>query len=103
MRIRVAKGDISIDGTLRSDTLMDVCDTVRREHQRAMMRRRYFLRQGLAKALLYAGAGPPSYSADGLVRVASTTTPRREYGIWLAPRPPELDDFHAAHAGRQAP
>jgi hypothetical protein len=103
MRIRVAGRDVLSDGTLRTDTLEDVCAAVRREHQRATMWRRYFLRQSLAKALLHTGAGTPSYSGDGLVRTTSAPPQQRPYGIWLAPRPPELADFHAAHASRHAP
>ncbi len=94
---------VSVDsaGRLRENDLERVCRRVQHEHTRALVRRRYFLQQAAARALLWAGAAPPSYGAGGPLRTGSSVPPRRGYSIWLTPRPAELSDFHGAHAGRQ--
>ena len=95
---------VSVDsaGCLLAGDLDRVCRRVQREHQKAILRRRYFLRQAVARALLWAGAATPSYGAGGPVRTGSGVPPWRGYSIWLTPRPAELSDFHASHASRQA-
>lgn len=100
MRVRIVAKDILPNGTLERQELDGVCARLQREHQRSIVRRRYFLRQSFAKALLHVHAGAPSYGADGMVRTASTAPPGRDYGVWLSARPPELSDFHAVHASR---
>jgi hypothetical protein len=68
---------VSVDSTgcLLAGDLDRVCRRVQREHQKAILRRRYFLRQAVARALLWAGAATPSYGAGGPVRTGSGVLP----------------------------
>jgi hypothetical protein len=89
-------------GRLSKNDLNRICRRVQQEHQKALVRRRYFLRQAVIHALLSAGAARPACSVGGPVRTSSASSPRRDYAIWMTPRPAELSDFHAAHVSRQA-
>lgn len=84
---------------------------VRRRHDAAILRRRQNMRTQMLAELakrrdLAVARGEPNVPdfrerADGLLAVESKR--KTAYAVWLTPRPPELPDFHATHAGCQFP
>jgi hypothetical protein len=74
---------------------------VRRRHDAALLNRRQNLRNQMLTELGRNGARTAEMRADGLLAV--TSKKNTQYVVWITPRPPELPDFHAAHAGCQFP
>lgn len=88
-------------GALEESVRDKVVDEVRVRHDAAILRRRLDLRTQMLTELGRAGALDLAMRADGLIVAKSkTSTP---YAIWITPRPPELQDFHATHSACQFP
>ena len=82
-------------------TLANVIDRVKREHDRALVRRRRVLRNSLEDALLLQGVSSYSYDQHGILHVSRPGN--QEYRVWVTPRPPEIEDFHLTQLRCQAP
>ncbi len=68
-------------------------------HDRALFRRRRFVRDNVESALRGAGLNPSPVRADGLMIVNTAA----QYALWLTTRPPELADFRTTWAKVQPP
>jgi hypothetical protein len=86
---------------LQPASLDAIIDRVRREHDRALVRRRQILRESLEGALLEQGLVQPYLTPAGGMRVQSHGG--QEYLVWLTPRPPELPDFYSVHGQAASP
>jgi len=100
IRRRLAPDDFneksfSAAATLEPEVLDEVVERVKREHGRALVRRRQVLRSSFDAALLLAGVSGHTFDEFGILHVARPGD--GEYRVWLTPRPPELMDFHATH------
>ena len=94
-------GAFSAAAVLEPAALQDVIERVKREHDRAIVRRRRVLRTSFEDALLLAGVSDYSFDDHGILHVARPGS--CEYRVWLTPRPPELTDFHTTHLRCQTP
>lgn len=83
-------------GCLTDQTLDDVVARIKRTHDQAIFRRRYFLRDTMEVALRSAGVTKASLHTNGLL-VAEAVDNANLYSIWMTTRPPEFADFHTAH------
>jgi len=106
VRGRLDTGDFtgeafSATAVLEPAVLAGIIDRVKREHDRALMRRRRVLRTSFADALLLEGVTDHYFDEYGILHVARPGP--REYRVWLTPRPPELEDFHTTHLHSQVP
>lgn len=84
---------------LQPAALASVIDRVKREHDRALLRRRRVLRTSLDYALRLEGVTDHHFDEYGVLHVARPGP--KEYRIWLTPRPPELEDFYTTHRHSQ--
>jgi hypothetical protein len=96
-----AGGAFSAVAALAPAALAAVVDRVKREHDRAFVRRRRVLRTSFEDALLLEGVGDYSFDPYGILHVDLPGT--GEYRVWLTPRPPELEDFHTTSLHSRAP
>lgn len=78
--------------TLKKDVLEDVLLQLKMVHDRALLRRRRYLRDVMRAALKNAGVFNPDYNEAGMLVVDGATGNR--YSVWMTTRPPELPDFH---------
>ena len=88
-------GVFSAAAIFKPAALEEVVERVKREHGRALVRRRQLLRTSFDDALLLAGVTGHSFDEYGILHVVRPGA--REYRVWLTPRPPELMDFHTTH------
>jgi hypothetical protein len=102
VRHRLAKSDFAgaVGGRLAPPALERLVARVRREHDRALLRRRIALEQSFEQAVRNAGGPPPVRGPNGAYRVSH---PAKEYLTWLTVRPPDLPDFHYVHGAAQKP
>jgi hypothetical protein len=96
-----AGGAFSVAAVLEPAALNEVVERVKREHDRALVRRRRVLRTSFEDALLLAGVSGHSFDEFGILHVVRPGS--GEYRVWLTPRPPGLEDFHATHVHCQSP
>jgi TIR domain-containing protein len=106
VRQRLADGDFaggafSATAELGPAALAGVVERVKREHDRALVRRRRVLRASFEGALRLAGVSGHSFDEYGILHVARPGS--GEYRVWLTPRPPDLEDFHTTHLHCQPP
>jgi hypothetical protein len=94
-------GAFSATAVLEPTPLADLIERVKREHDRALVRRRRVLRTSFQDALLLEGAPDHHFDEYGILHVARPGV--GEYRVWLTPRPPDLEDFHITHLHCQAP
>jgi hypothetical protein len=94
-------GAFSAIATLEPAALEGIIDRVKREHDRALVRRRRVLRTSFEDALLLMGVTNHHFDEYGILHVAQPGS--REYRVWLTPRPPELEDFHTTQLHSQVP
>jgi len=83
-------------GRLTRDAIDDVVARIKWTHDRAIFRRRHYLRDTMAAALRSAGVQPNPVNPDGLL-VAHAVRNTNLYSIWLTSRPPEVGDFHLTY------
>jgi hypothetical protein len=100
LRHRLSATDLETDHSIKLAALGAVRAFVRSEHDRAILRRRIMLEQSFEQSIVQAGGAAPERHADGSFSVAA---PSRRYQTWLTPRPPELPDYHRAHAATSPP
>lgn len=100
LRHWLARTQWKADGTIIDPALQTIRGFVRREHDRAILRRRVALEQSFEQAVLRAGGSSPDRHPDGSFGVAGAG---RHYLAWLSPRPPELTDYHRAHGATHPP
>lgn len=100
-RVFLRSTDFKASGELTAAAVRRVVQRVKREHSRALLRRRQSLRNALLQALLREGAPPPRLGSDGILSVKPQGTSPRQYSVWTTARPAELEDFHllASHNG----
>jgi TIR domain-containing protein len=96
-----AGGAFSAKTILEPAALAAVVDRIKREHDRALVRRRRVLRTSFEAALQLAGVSDYSFDESGILHVSRPGP--KEYRVWLTPRPPELEDFHTTHLHSQVP
>ncbi|MFL6261644.1 MAG: toll/interleukin-1 receptor domain-containing protein [Thermoanaerobaculia bacterium] len=106
VRQRLADGDFeggafAATVVLQDVALADVIERVKREHDRALVRRRRVLRTSFEAALLLEGVSSYSFDEHGILHVSRPGP--KEYRVWLTPRPPELEDFYITHLRCQPP
>jgi hypothetical protein len=87
-------GSFSSGATLKVGSLATVVQTVKSEHDRALIRRRQILRDSFVGALRRVGLRAEPFEATGALRVQSGN---KDYMVWLTPRPADLADFHHVH------
>lgn len=78
-----------------------VVTEIKRVHDRALFRRRRYLRDSMTAALASLGMMADTLRDDGFLEVSGGQGSR--YIVWLTPRPPELVDFYTTHPRTQAP
>lgn len=100
LRLSLYGSEITPHGEIADAALVQVRAFIRSQHDRALLRRRILLEQSFEQAVIQAGGSPPQRYADGSFRIAATT---KAYQAWLAPRPPELSDYHRAHGATLSP
>lgn len=83
-------------GRLKPTTLDPVVARVKWTHDRAIFRRRHYLRDTMIRSLRAAGVLNPSLELNGLL-VAKAVDNSNRYSIWMTTRPPELGDFHTTY------
>ncbi|WP_395641438.1 toll/interleukin-1 receptor domain-containing protein [Rudaea sp.] len=81
---------------LAASKLSEVVSLVRREHDRAIVRRRKILEATLEGAILGAGGSRPIPVGSGTVQI-NAGTGSKTYIVSVTPRPPDLPDFHRVH------
>jgi hypothetical protein len=86
-------------GPLTDEKLREVVAFAKSIHDRAVFRRRRFLRGNIAAALQKAGLNPDPVRSDGLMMVKG----KLDYALWITTRPPELADFRTPHARVRPP
>jgi hypothetical protein len=87
------------DSVLKPSVLADVVERIKREHDRALVRRRRVLRDSITKALEWEKCYNHHFDEYGVLHVTSAL----KYRVWVTPWPPELMDFHTTHCHCQAP
>ncbi len=108
LRMRLHPGDfttMALDRTseLISAKLEAVVALVRREHDRAIVRRRQMLQLSLTGAVLQAGGAPPTQVGHGALEITAANGGGKRYIVALTPRPPDLPDFHQLHGQATKP
>jgi hypothetical protein len=88
-------------GELTDEARDQVVAEIKRVHDRALFRRRRYLRDAMTAALASFGLTPGTATDDGFIEVSGKEGTR--YLVWLTPRPPELVDFYTTHPRTQAP
>ena len=83
-------------GKLTRTALDAVVSRVKWTHDRAIFRRRHYLRDTMETALRASGVQNASLRPDGLL-VAHAVDNANLYSVWMTTRPPEFSDFHVAH------
>lgn len=73
--------------------LARVVDRIKREHGRALLYQRQYLRDSMQDALTLENISGAMLGADGLLRVHSPGPRARPYALWLTIRCPALPDF----------
>lgn len=101
LRSDFAGGKFSATAILEPAVLQEVVERVKREHDRALVRRRRLLRTSFEDALRLEGVTDHHFDEYGILHVARPGP--KEYRIWLTPRPPELEDFHTTHLHSRVP
>ena len=106
VRERLGDGDFtggafSASAVLEPAVLANVIERVKREHDRALVKRRRVLRTSFQGALLLEGVSDHYFDEQGILHVSRPGV--GEYRVWLTPRPPDLEDFHLTHLHCQAP
>jgi hypothetical protein len=84
----------------RPSPCAELVQQIRDEHDRALLNRRYDMRQDITRFLVAAKAAAFQWRADGLLTVSSQN---HNYAVWLMSRPAELPDFHVTYGGSQTP
>jgi hypothetical protein len=88
-------------GELTDEARDRVVTEIKRIHDRALFRRRRYLRDSMTAALAGIGLAAGTSRDDGFIEVSGSKGTR--YLVWLTPRPPELVDFYTTHPRAQAP
>jgi hypothetical protein len=88
-------------GELTDEARDRVVTEIKRIHDRALFRRRRYLRDSMTAALASLGLTAGTSRDDGFIEVSGSKDTR--YLVWLTPRPPELVDFYTTHPRTQAP
>jgi hypothetical protein len=83
-------------GALTEDALDNVVARIKWTHDRAIFRRRHYLRDTMSTALRSVGVNQASLHPSGLL-VAKAVKNENWYSIWMTTRPPEFGDFHTTH------
>lgn len=102
LRTRLAGIDF-VGGAFRPNAVLvaakldEVVALIRREHDRAIVRRRQILEATLEGAILGAGGSRPIPVGFGAFRIDAATG-SKTYIVSVTPRPPDLPDFHRVHS-----
>jgi len=96
-----AGGVFTPSANLSEAALATVIDRIEREHDRALVRRRWRLRDSLDDAFRIRGILNHRFDEKGILHVQAPNG--LDYRVWLTPRPPDLVDFHLTHQNSQPP